>query len=835
MNEFSLNGRWELRDEPLTVSVKRAASLGAMKQGWIPTPVPGDIHQGLMAAGKIKDPLVGLNSFDCRWTENRSWWFRKTFTTQPGWRNAGIVELSLDGLDSNARIFLNGHFLGEHRNAYYPFVARIEKFLKPAGKNVLLVRLTAGLEEVTKKDIAALGVAPFTEVLHGRPERGDVRRPFARKPQYVFGWDWGPRLATTAIAGDAIIRALDTLAVRDVHVTCEKAGSDVRLKATVTVDWLEDVRSGEGNVEWTLTDPNGKKKKFSRDVFLKAGLNFVELETTIQKPLLWWPSGMGPQHLYTIEVCAKAEKRRVAYPAFQYGIRFIEMETQGTFGLVVNGQPVFCKGANWIPADCLYARVNDETYETLVREAKEANFNMLRVWGGGLYEREAFYRACDRYGIMVWQDFMFACDPYPDYLEAFRNEVRIEAEYQTKRLRNHPSVVLWCGNNENHWFLGVLWKDKAFGGFHLYNYLLPEIVQKNCPSVPYWNSSPYGGEDPNCAEIGDRHHWTSMKHADMRERIRPEAYDEVRSLFVSEYGYLGAPSRDTVRKYCGGALPERNSRVWFHHFNSFATYAQETVDAGIQKHYTDPQKLSTEDFLLYCGLCQGLMYEYSLDTFRGDLNCRGALFWMLNDCWGEVGWTIVDYYLRRKISWYFVKRALAPVRLVLRESQGSVRVVMANDSSRPIRGILEFGRISLDGKTKKLRAKAFSCPPMGRARVAKFKRDNSDPTENLWLARVKNNREILPGILRAADFRNLKIGKPILSSRILRKGKGWVIRVRGDNYVHAVHLELPKGASAAEDYFDLTPGEVREVRVDYKGTLAEKHVRIRSVNDYLSR
>lgn len=832
MNEFCLNGLWELRDEPLTFSAGRAAALGESKQGWIPTPVPGDIHQGLMTAGKIKDPLIGLNSFDCRWTEDRSWWFRKTFATQPAWRNARIVELSLDGLDANAWIFLNGHFLGKHQNAYYPFVARIERFLKPSGKNILLVRLTAGLDEVTKKDVAGLGVVPFTEVLHGRSERGDVRRPFARKPQFVFGWDWSPRLATTAIAGDVKIRTLDTLAIRDVHVTCEKAGNCVRLRTTATVDWLEDVRSGEGAVEWTLTDPNGKKTKFRKDVFLTSGLNYVEWETTLTKPLLWWPNGMGPQHLYTVEVSAQAEKKQVRHPAFQYGIRFVEIDTNNTFGLTVNGQPVFCKGANWIPADCLYARVTDETYETLVRETKEANGNMLRVWGGGLYEREAFYRACDRYGIMVWQDFMFACDPYPDYLEEFRNDVRKEAEYQTKRLRNHPSIVLWCGNNENHWFLSVPWKDKTHGGYYLYNYLLPEIVKTNCPSTPYWNSSPYGGEDPNCSEIGDRHHWTSVKSRVMEERITPQEFDKVLSPFVSEYGYLGAPNAKTVRQYCGGVLPDRKSRIWKHHFNSFAHHAQNTTDACIEKHYVDPRKLSTNDFLLYSALCQGMMYEYSLDTFRSHSNGRGALIWMLNDCWGEVGWTIIDYYLRRKISWYFVRRALAPVRLILRETRRTVRVVMANDGMQPVKGTLEFGRISLDGKTKQLREKAFSCPPLRRVCVAEFQRDRADPAETLWLARVKRNKDILPGVLRCTEFRNLKITAPLLSSRIVRKGKGWAIRLTSRNFVHAVQLLLPKGATAADNYFDLTPSEVREIAVEYPGVLTEKNVKILSVDNH---
>ena len=254
-----LNGTWELRDEILTYDLANARTLGDQVDGWIPTPVPGDIHQGLIAAGKIREPLLGLNSFDCRWTEERSWWFRKRFTAEPGWRDADVVELELDGLDANAEVLLNGYALGSHRSAFRPFVVDVKPWLRE-GENVLLVRLTTGVEGVSEADIDAPdGVHAGTEADRGRPERGDPRRTFVRKPQYSFGWDWSPRLATTAIAGDVTIRAMNEACIRDVSLRPIERDGQVSVVVTVTVDRFRYYRTGQGTVRVAPFDGEGRR------------------------------------------------------------------------------------------------------------------------------------------------------------------------------------------------------------------------------------------------------------------------------------------------------------------------------------------------------------------------------------------------------------------------------------------------------------------------------------------------------------------------------------------------------------------------------------------------
>ena len=833
--ETLLNGTWELRDEILTFDISSAQRLSALDEGWIPQPVPGDIHQGLIAAGRIEEPLIGLNSFDCAWTEQRSWWFRNSFQTQPGWQDADVVELELNGLDSNAEIFLNGQHLGSHRNAFRPFVIDVKPWLEPH-RNILLVRLSAGVENVSEADIDAPdGIRAGTEGDRGRPERGDARRPLVRKPQYSFGWDWSPRVATTAIAGDVSIRPLKQACIRHVKLLPRQQGDEVLLDATVIVDRLHYYKTAEGRVRVTLTDADGTQVCTHQvEVLLRSGYNYVEMTIPVNEPRLWWPNGMGEQHLYRVEAELEIGGERSSYPAFDYGIRFLELITADLFAVEINGKKVFCKGANWIPADAIYARTEDNRYDQLVREARDANFNMLRIWGGGWYERDAFYDACDRYGIMVWHDFMFACAPYPDHLEWFRREVAEEADYQTKRLQRHACIALWSGSNENNWGFRDWWHDQTQGGAWTYNYLLPQVVHTNTPEIPYWNGSPYGGEAPNSSEVGDRHHWHDcMMNPDMEKRITPEEYDECSSLFISEFGYIGACCKESIMTYMDGAPIDQSGRTWQHHTN---TFEKDTVLAGIRKNYlpslSEPEALGLDDYLLYSGLCQGLMLSYALDAMRYRDNCHGGLFWMYNDCWGEVGWTIIDHYLCRKPSWYFVRRSFAPLRLILRPHGDDIRAVLANGTCESATFDLEYGYVSLDGSVQDVAHERVEARPLVRTALCTFQRGGHNPLDGLWFARAAGHPGILPAIFRAADYQQLHATRPGLAMSIVGREPGsTTVEVSAERYAHAVHFDLPPGSLPSDNYFDLLPGETRIVHIVSLEPIEADEISVTSVNE----
>jgi beta-mannosidase len=804
-----------LKEEPLSTRATDYGRVMDSADGWIEATVPGDVHVDLIAAGKIPEPLVGLNSIQCEWIEERSWWYKRTFATESEWLAADVVELELNGLDCMADVFLNGSYLGRHPSAFRPFICDVKELLRLEEENVLVVRLTSGLEHLSQGEIS--DVSPWVSGERvGR--RGDKRRVYIRKPQYSWGWDWNPRVPTCGITGNVVIRSLKTAVIRDVYATTRRE-EGVCIDLQVTLESLDWIGTADGEITVKITDEDGNSFESTKDVFLRSGLNFVPFTIELDRPRLWWPNGMGEQHLYTIEVKADVEGEDIVYPSFRYGARTVELDQaplnqeERLFAIVINGVRVYCRGGNWVPADSIYGRASDERYRYLVKEAVEANFTMLRVWGGGLYEKDVFYESCDQEGILVWQDFMFACAAYPDHLEWFADEVRKEAECQVTRLRNHACVALWSGSNENNWGFRDWWNEETKGGARTYNKILPSIIQAKSPHIPYWNGSPYGGDDPNSAKIGNRHHWHDcMMNEDMEKRITPEEYDKVDPKFISEYGYIGPCGLETTLRYLDGEPLDRQGEAWQHHNN---TFEKDTVVAGIQKHYADLDDMEIEDYLFYAGLCQGMMYEYSLDSFRSRLNNSGGLFWMYNDCWGEVGWTIIDYYLKRKISYNFVCRANAPRRLILRERDGEVQVTLANDTPQAISGTLEYGYMAFDGSEKELSTVEFTVGPFARHIIHSFSKGNKDLTLGCLMARVRDHAEILPAVFRAGVFRDLHLVAPNLEvTSFTQKNEETVFTVKAAAYAHAVHFNLPEGAKLSDEYFDLLPGEARTVRIE---------------------
>ncbi|MCD9025791.1 glycoside hydrolase family 2 protein [Cohnella silvisoli] len=832
MYKMTLNDGWAVCFEDLSWGADRHGEVTGRTDGWMEASLPCDIHMPLIETGVIEEPLVKDHFFDCEWTEHKSWWFRKTFRPSVETCSMNRVELVLESLDAEADIFLNGIMLGHHRSAFYPFRQEVKSLLRE-GDNELLVRVTSGLEAYDGEDMTRFKDRVGMEKAHNR---GDIRRIFARKPQYGFGWDWGPRVATCGIVGDVYLAAYDDLAIRQVHAFTEsvslgKGGdnsggaNEANIRFEVEVEQFHPFASIEAHVEIRLSFAGESILTLSKSMPLHSGLNFVDFRYTLTGAKLWWPNDMGSPDLYTVFVSVSTGGHTASYPSFEMGIRTIELnqnpvnENERLFAIHVNGVRTFCKGGNWVPADSVYARITEEKYKSLVEEAKEAHFNMLRVWGGGLYEKNAFYEACDRNGIMVWQDFMFACALYPDDLEWFQEEVRQEMEYQTSRLRNHASLVLWCGNNENHWNFDM-WKaanpDESFvGGAVCYNELAPRIVRRNCPEIPYWNSSPYGGEHPNGEDRGDCHYWfDAMMSPEMANRITPERYDGWNAKFVSEYGYIGPCRKSTIERFHAGEPFNREGRIWQLHNNLFE---KDTVAAGIEMHYADAGGLDVDRYLLYAGLCQGLMYGYSLEAFRYRTDCSGGLFWMYNDCWGEIGWSVIDYELRRKISWYFVKRACAPVTLIAREVDGNIRVIGINETGKDIRCELEYGYVSFDGRIRSTSKTSVGLPAYSRGVALEFAKEETNRKEGCWFVTPGTNTaatEVLPAVLREGAVRDLNLASPTLTVRgFIRLKEDIQFTVGSDVYAHAVHFGLSDHLRLSDEYFDLLPGQSRTVTI----------------------
>ncbi|MFW6007451.1 MAG: glycoside hydrolase family 2 protein [Halanaerobiales bacterium] len=837
MEELTLDSGWKLREEPLSTGINLAPEIAQKKKGWIKGTVPGDIHIDLIRENIIPEPLEGLNSFECEWIEDKSWWYSRKFETKKDWLQADKVELELNGLDSRADIFINDIHLGHHLSTFRPFIVDIKDLLNPEGeKNCILVRLTTGVEYFSDDDISE--IAPYISVEKGN--RGDKRRAYVRKPQYTFGWDWNPRVATCGITGEVKIRPIKQAVIRNVKVdsVLDQDNDLAKLRLKVELESLDWIGTTEGQLEVEITDEKDQTYNKEQEVFLRSGKNYINFNFDIENPRLWWPNDMGEQHRYSIIIKGKIEGEEISYPEFKYGLRTVELdqrpinEDERLFVIKINGVRTYCRGANWIPADSIYGRITGEKYQKLIEEAATANFTMLRIWGGGLYEKECFYEFCEREGIMVWQDFMFSCAAYPDMEEWFVEEVKKEVEYQTKRLRNHSCIVLWSGSNENNWGFRDWWNRETKGGARIYNDIIPELVNKNSPDIPYWNGSPYGGEAPNSTKIGDRHHWHDcMMNEKMEKRITPQEYNKVDSKFISEYGYIGPSIKESIQKYLGDEPFNRNGEAWQHHNN---TFEKDTVIAGIEKHYKDSDNLSDDEYLLYAGLCQGMMYEYSLDSFRSRLNCSGGLFWMYNDCWGEVGWTIVDYYLNRKISYHFVRRANAPIRIILRKRDNKTGVIITNDTETILEKTLEYGYISFDGKIKETKEKKIKISPYSRNIVIRFPQSNfikkSEALKSGFIfARIKEDNSIDTAIFKADDFRNLNVLQPKLEITDFEvETNKTVFNVKTDNYAHAVHFNLPSDYKLSDEYFDLLPEEEKKIIITGK-KLSIKEIKPKAV------
>lgn len=837
--KIQLINDWQLRQEPLWTDKNQAARVSQENQDWMDCSLPCDIHTPLIENGIISEPLIGDNFFESHWIEKKSWWFKKIFTADDKLLDNSIIRLVIESIDVKGDVFINGVYLGHQESAFYPFICDVGKYIKK-GSNIILVRVTTGLEYVSDDDLSGIYKGIATEEGRGSDQtRGDRRRSFLRKPQYVFGWDWGPRVASCGIMKGAYIEAINRVNIKSIHAVTENLSSDAQMEFEIEIENTHPYATLDADIEIDIIKDDKTILKIHSEEFLCSGINFIKFSADIPSPSLWWPNGMGEPSLYTIKASAKTDSDKCIHSE-KFGIRTIKLiqdkidDKQREFVIEINGIKTFCKGGNWIPADSIYARVSDEKYDTLISEAKNANCNMLRIWGGGLYERDIFYQKCDEYGIMIWHDFMFACALYPDNLEWFKNESIKEIDYQTKRLRNHPSIVIWSGSNENNWGFHDWWQelevDNSHAGSYIYNVIAPQTVRNNCPEIPYWNGSPYGGDVPNSYDAGDAHIWhDTFMNDNISNRINPNVYDDIDSKFVSEYGYVGPLKLSSIKDYFGDVEIDREGIIWDYHNNFFE---KGTVSAGVTKHYADADKLSLDDYLLYAGLTQGMMYAYSLETFRAKPYCAGGIIWMYNDCWGETGWTIIDYYLRRKVSYYLVKRALSPIKMIIREMECKASVTGINETDNDIVFDAEFGYASFDGSEKSISKKRVLLPARTTKQIIEIDISKSNLSDGFVYIKPIDCDDIDKAIFKYDDYRKLNIpnAAPIIKD-IKYDGDTAIVTVTSDTFAHAVHLGLDDNINLSDDYFDLLPNECRIVYVyGIDKNTFEESINLRCVN-----
>ncbi|MFO7956107.1 MAG: glycoside hydrolase family 2 protein [Candidatus Brocadiia bacterium] len=811
MHSLNLNGAWRLAwCEPGEGELRGWAETGPADTELVEATVPGDVHLDLMRAGLLEEPLYGRNAPECRWMERIDWWYARTFHLPAG-RIGRHTELFFAGLDTTADVWLNGRHLGSSNNAHVSHVFDASEAVR-AGMNRVVVRVDAGVRAAEDREVERYLMNTAGE---------ELPRMWIRKPQFTFQWDWAPRLLTCGIWRAVELRSYKTLALRDVALRTHLQGDgSARIEALAEVEnFTEEPVAAELTV--TLLRDDEQSMTLRTDAI--PGVVQLSGELTVQDPDLWWPRPLGEPSLYDVSAELRADGDLADSHAFRYGIREVELikedlgEEGTSFAVAVNGQKVFGKGANWVPADSLIARVSPAKYRTLVSAAAEANFNMLRIWGGGIYEDDLFYDLCDEYGILVWQDFMFSCAYYPDDDPEFMDEVRNEAEKAVRRLRNHPSLALWCGNNENQWIhyqrrqSGTA-ADRCYGE-RIYDEVLPGVCEALDPGRPYWPSSPYGGEDPNSQWAGDRHNWdVTILAPTIDERVDYRRYADDRSKFMSEFGVIGPPHLETLRRYLPPGQVERDSDVWAFRTNRFE---KGTLRAALERYWKPVGELSLEEYLRAGQVIQAEVLKFALEHWRRrKFDTAGALFWMYADCWGEVGWTVIDYYLSRKPSYWAVRRAFSPTLVSLVDDGDEVGVWLVNDRREEVEGGLTVGWLNLMTGELQLDERSAAAPANGATCVHTLDRPDGSAGRWVALARFESGGEVLSRnrlFLTGFRFNELELPDPHVTCE--PTGDGRALRLESDAFAWHVHIDAPRAVRLKDNDFDMLPGEVRHVAV----------------------
>ena len=615
--------------------------------GWeefLPASVPGSVYHDLMQNGKMDDPFWRDNFPKALKRMDYDYEYKTEFAADKALLKSDAVLLRFEGIDTVADIFLNGEKLGHTENMHRTFEFEVKDLLKEEGNElrVLLHSPTRFIKEEYKHNVA------------DGSEEAMVGFANLRKTHCMFGWDWGPRLPDAGLWRPVKLLGIEKARVDSVYVTQKHEDG----KVTLHFDVDADVYDREALMGYTvlITDPDGK------ETLCKGSPE----EIAIERPQLWWPNGFGAQPLYTVEVRLYAGGKQVDAWKKRIGLRtltmHIEKDAYGeSFAHEVNGVQVFAMGADYIPEDSIFPRINEARTRELLRQCKEAHFNTIRVWGGGYYPDDWFYDACDEMGLMVWQDFLFACAVY-NLTDEFEDNIRAEFADNIKRLRHHASLALWCGNNEMEMFvergLWVKTPIQKSDYVKMYEYILPKVLKELDPQTFYWPASPSSGggfDDPNGFDRGDVHYW-DVWHGN----VPFTDYRRYYFRYLSEFGFQSFPSVETVKTF---ALPEDCnpfSYVMEKHQRNNA--ANGKIMNYLYQTYLYPT--SFDAFVYASQLLQADAIRYGVEHFRRNRGrCMGAIYWQLNDCWPVISWASIDYCGRWKALHYAAKRFFRPLTL----------------------------------------------------------------------------------------------------------------------------------------------------------------------------
>lgn len=812
MTRYQLTDRWTL--------TWRGSDIPATFRGVseIPASVPGSPQYDIVRAGYGEDPLVGDNAIAYRWCERATFVYRREIEIA---ERGGIHELVFYGIDGFATVYVDGQELLRTKNAHHEHRVALPGSLA-VGTHELRVEVESGSAWAQQQDATRYGETSYPE------------RMFVRKPQYVFGWDWAPRLVSVGLWRPVeYLRwehaRLGRPLVRTSIPEQDRGEIDLTVPVVPACGWWTDSVDGKLACETALFDPDGRTVATDLGTVVPSseGHGAVRMTLAVNEPRRWFPRGTGEQPRYKLQITLLCSGAVLDRRTVGVGMRTIDLEQKRdrwgqTFRFLVNGVPVFARGANWVPMHHLPGEINDDHYQRVLEEAAEANYNMLRVWGGGIYENDRFYEECDRLGILVWQDFLFACAEYPDDQPWFTSLVETEAQSALRRIGHHPSLALLCGNNENHWMYGYYGRGNGgtaarFYGTNIYEEILPRVCRDLCPDVPYWPSSPYGGEFPNSDECGDKHAWeVSIQHPDVWTRADVTRARGELARFVSEYGVLSLAAPRTVCDFVdAGSIDEvdfgdercRSHDNTFNRGNAdgrdLTEINVELVFGSVPHHY--------EEYAIRSMYVQAIGYREAIAAHRRRLRgCAGSLFWMHRDVWGTHGWTVVDFYDRRKPSYYWVRRAFAPVAVFVVVTDKRAESWVVNDTTidRTFTLTIETGN---GDERKHQRSDVEIVVPAGTTREGPVLYDVFG-----WVSGSlsEGDRVVAQDVTLSHYPKLFSLPNPELSTRWRagEEGSG-LLEITARRFALFVAIEHDDGTVPEDNYFNLAPGATRLVQI----------------------
>jgi beta-mannosidase len=819
MQFLNLGGTWKVKKEGKGKAIKAS--------------VPGDIYADLLAADEIPDPFYRDNENDLQWIGETDWTYQRTFTVPAELLKKQRVLLRCEGLDTLATITMNGKKVGLADNMYRTWEYDVREMLK-VGKNTIAITFASAEEYIREKqkDLDLRG-------RHNRDNRAHIR-----KEPCNFGWDWGIKAVTCGIWRPIGLVAFDTARLAGVRIAQDHTKKG---QVTLTVE-TEAEKLGRTRLSAKATVTFGDET-VAVDEQTFAGKR-TAMTILVTNPQLWWPNNMGEQPLYTVTVDLLDTNGDVLDTCTKrVGLRTLKVDRHldqwgESFQFVVNGVPFFAKGANWIPADAILSRMTDARYRELVQAAAESNMNMLRVWGGGIYEEDAFYDACDELGICVWQDFMFGGTAYPTPCKAFMKNVKAEAEDVVRQLRHHACLALWCGNNEiesNKYFQQV----KALRGWTsykpLFDRLLPNVVASLDPGRDYWPSSPHKTiTDRNKTANptnGNVHFWRVWHGRDNFEFYRTRT-----PRFISEYGFQSFPQPKTVYGFTEKEDRNVTSRVMEHHQRSG------TGNTLIMQYMLDWFRLPVgfENVLWTSQILQGIAMKIASEHWRRSKPCTmGTLYWQLNDNWPVASWSSIDYHGRWKALHYMAKRFFAPLLVSgLEDPQaGTVDIHVTSDLLATVSAEVEWTVTDLDGVEllkgqKEIRAAAGADRKITTLRLKTLLAKHEPRNVLVWLKLTAPGQPESTNLVHFSRPKHLDLSrKPGIKAAVKKeRGGTFTATLTASKPALWTWLELDGGdAKLSDNFVHLRPGQPVSITVEpeQKMTLTaiRKKLRVQSLCD----